>query len=64
MSWKPEFLVSGEWCSNAQRFATQEEAIASAKARFMVWTMPTDCRASESPDPVNYERVNGQDRHL
>lgn len=57
MSWKPEFQMSdGRWYDNAQRFATYDEAYASARARFMVWTMPTDCRAVESPDPVNYTR--------
>ncbi len=34
-SFRPEFLVSGAWCSNAQRFATLEEALASAHARFL-----------------------------
>jgi hypothetical protein len=64
MSFKPEFLVQGDWCSNAQRFATYEEAYQSARARFQVWTMPTDCRASESTDPVNYRRENGRDEML
>jgi hypothetical protein len=54
MSWKPEFLVQGGWYDNAQRFETEAEAKASAYARFMVWTMPDDYRASESTDPVNY----------
>ncbi len=63
-SWKPEFLVQGSWCSNAQRFATYQEAYDSAQARFMVWTMPEDCRAVESTDPVNYVRENGQDRRI
>ena len=54
MSFRPEFLVQGEWGSNAQRFATREEAQASADARFMRWTVPTDRRVTESSDPVNY----------
>jgi hypothetical protein len=54
MSFKPEFLCQGEWCDNAQRFATKEEAEASARSRFMRWTVPSDCRATESDDPVNY----------
>ncbi len=53
-SWRPEFLVGGEWCSNAQRFATEEEARNSAHDRFMVWTMPSDFRAAPSEDAVNY----------
>lgn len=61
MSWKPEFKVQGEWYDNAQRFETEQEAKDSALARFMNWTMPSDHRAVESDDPVNYVRSNGQD---
>jgi hypothetical protein len=64
MSFKPEFLVQGSWETNAQRFATKEEATASAHARFMVWTMTSDFRAAESDEPVNYVRVDGQDKPL
>ena len=46
--------VDGKWCENAQRFATREEAAASAAARFMVWTAPIAYDAHESTDPVNY----------
>ena len=46
--------VNGKWCENAQRFATREEAAASAAARFMVWTAPIAYDAHESTDPVNY----------
>lgn len=60
-SYRPEFLVAGEWCANAQRFATHEEADNSARARFQAWTIPTDCRAVASDDPVNYARVEGRD---
>lgn len=56
-SWKPEFQVQGAWYDNAQRFATKEEAERSAQRRFAVWTMPSDWRASESPDPVNYRNT-------
>lgn len=57
MSWKPEFLVDGKWYDNAQRFATYQEALTSAARRFAVWTVPTDYRATESPDPVNYRNT-------
>lgn len=60
-SWKPEFLIDGVWYDNAQRFATEEEAEDSADARFHVWTMPSDFRAVESEDPVNYQREYGED---
>ena len=61
MSYRPMFEVQGSWAGNAQRFATYEEAEASAKARFMVWTMPTAWRVDESDDPVNYAWVDGRD---
>ena len=64
MSWKPYFTLASEGdkhCHNAQAFATQEEALASASARFMVWTAPTGCGADESDEPVNYRREDGRD---
>lgn len=64
MSFAPEFKVDGEWCGNAQRFATEAEAKASAHSRFMRWTMPTDTRAVPSDDPVNYKWEGGQDVHV
>ena len=64
MSWKPEFLVQGEWCDNSQRFATEQEAEDSADARYRVWTMPSDFRVTESDDPVNYQREYGSDSHV
>jgi len=54
MSFKPEFLCDGEWCSNAQRFATEQEAQSSARSRFARWSVPSAFRATESDDPVNY----------
>ena len=60
MSWKPEFQIGGKWYDNAVRFETRAEAEANAKAKFNVWTMPTDWRATESPDPVNYRMVDGR----
>lgn len=58
MSWKPVFKMPNDpnWYDNAQRFATKEEAEASARARFMVWTMPSEYGVQESDDPVNYRR--------
>lgn len=63
MSWKPVFQMPYDpvWYDNAQRFATKEEAMASASDRFSVWTMPTAYDAHESNDPVNYARIQGQD---
>jgi hypothetical protein len=60
-SYKPMFLCQGAWCGNAQRFGTREEALDAAKARFAVWTVPTEYRVDESSDPVNYVRRDGRD---
>ena len=62
-NFKPAFILSGEDkpCTNAQVFATKEEATDSARARFMVWTMPTDWTVVETEDPVNYKIVDGRD---
>jgi len=67
MSYRPVFIVNGESCYNGQFFATEEEALSSAEARFrstkatywrtgtgFVWTMPEDFGAEEAPDAVNY----------
>lgn len=47
-------LVEGQWASNALRFATREEAEASFRELMSRWWVPTDGRAAESEDPVNY----------
>ena len=64
MSYKPQWELSGEWAGNAQRFATKAEAEASAKARFQVWTAPTEYRAVESDDPANTRFANGRDERI
>lgn len=63
MSYKPGFKLSGETdlCTNAQAFATYQEAHDSAHARFLVWTIPSDFGVVESDEPVNYVRLNGRD---
>ncbi len=62
MSWKPEFIAysTGQWCSNALRFATREEAEASASDLAMRWMTVRDHRATESDEPVNYKWVAGK----
>ncbi len=52
MAFKPEFLVDGMRYGNGERYDTHEEALASARARFSRWTVPTDYRAVECTDPV------------
>ena len=55
MSFKPMFeFTNGEVQTNAQRFATEAEALSSAQARFMVWMMPTAFHVEPSDDPVTY----------
>lgn len=65
-NWKPAFTFRGqkEPSTNAQVFATEAEALASAEARFMVWTMPEGFLAVETDDPVNYARIDDHDVSL
>jgi hypothetical protein len=65
-NWKPAFIIKGEDkpSTNAQVFATREEALASAQDRFMRWTVPTDFTAVETEDPVNYTRRLGFDEMI
>lgn len=60
MNWKPEVFVEGKWSQNALVFATREEAEQNARDLLMRWFVPTDSRAAESDEPVNYRYVNGQ----
>lgn len=62
MSWKPEVIAddSGKWTGNAMRFATQAEAKASVENLALRWTLVTDTRVVESPDPVNYRWADGR----
>jgi hypothetical protein len=47
--------VGNEWAGNGIRFATREEAEASARDLYGRWTLVLDHRADESDDPVNCE---------
>ena len=62
MSFKPEVQTdnTGAWYGNALRFATREEAEASARDLAGRWLLVLAHRASESEDPVNYTYHNGQ----
>ena len=61
MSWKPEVKVSNrpEWCGNALRFATREEAEANVADLADRWWAVTETRAVESDDPVKHRWVDG-----
>jgi hypothetical protein len=63
-NWKPEVLVNGKWSCNAVVFASEEEAIISARDLMSRWTLVMDYRAVPSNDPVNYVIVNTDDGQL
>ena len=56
MSFKPEVSTDGgkSYDQNNLAFATEAEALASAKDLFNRWMLATDYRATESDQPVNY----------
>lgn len=62
VSYKPEVVAdsTGKFYGNGLRFATYEEAFASARDLAGRWLLVTDYRAVESEDPVNYKLVDGQ----
>lgn len=62
MSWKPQVFLPNEnkWCGNALVFETKEEAENNARDLLMRWFVPTDSRAIESDEPVNYRYVDQQ----
>lgn len=63
-SWKLEVLVDGKWSSNALRFATKQEAEASVNELLSRWFVPSDGRATESEEPVNYRFDFSQGRNV
>jgi hypothetical protein len=56
LSWAPEVIAdsSGEWCRNSLRFATEREAMASARELMGRWFAVRECRAAPSSDPVTH----------
>lgn len=53
MSFRPMVSTGGAFAGNGLRFATREEAEASAHDLAMRWTLVESFRADESDDPVN-----------
>ena len=53
MSFKPEVIAdsSGQWCGNALRFATREEAEANVQDLMMRWFAVRDTRVVGCDDP-------------
>ena len=65
MGFKPMLLFkNGERKGNAQVFATESEARASAKSLFMRWVQPKGFDTEETDDPVNYRHVGGVDHRI
>jgi len=63
MNYKPVFIMAdGERATNAQVFATKDEAWQSARSRFMVWTMPVDVDTETTMDEVNYKFIDRDER--
>lgn len=56
MSWKNEVIAdsSGQWVTNALRFATEREARDYGANLYSRWTAVREYRATECDDPVNY----------
>lgn len=61
MSFKPSVSTDGgaTFNENNLAFATEAEALASAKDLFNRWLSCTDYRAIEPDEPVNYVLVDG-----
>lgn len=56
MGWKPEVYVEDKWSRNSLVFATEEEAIASAKELMDRWMNVTAARAVEVPgEPATHK---------
>ena len=62
MSWKFNVLSDGAWASNAQRFATQDEAARAGVELMTRWSVPEGIATEESDEVVNYEFPEGTDR--
>lgn len=55
MNYKSTVKVDGKFHTNSLVFATQAEALASARNLYHRWTLCTDYSTEETSDPVNYE---------
>jgi hypothetical protein len=58
VSWKPEVLVDGKWTPNDLAFTSEVEARLWAADLLGRWWVPTDSRAVESEQEVNYLRLD------
>lgn len=53
-TYKNEVCVNGEWATNSCVYATEKEALEAGRELLSRWFVPTDHRAVESTDKVNY----------
>jgi hypothetical protein len=62
VSFKAEVIAdrTGEWCANALRFATREEADAYVRDLSCRWTAVQSTRVIESSDNVNAAFTGGR----
>jgi len=62
MSWKPvvKTLNDDTWRENSLRFATEEEALASANELRSRWLLVYETGAHESEDEVSYKFEEGR----
>ena len=63
-NWKPEVEVDGKFSQNALVFATEEEALQSARDLTARWMLVTNYRAVPTEDAVNYKIVDGVLSHV
>lgn len=61
-SWAMEVIAdnSGEFCGNACRYATLEEAEEAGRNLMARWMLVREWRVVESADSVNYKFENGR----
>jgi hypothetical protein len=64
-SYAPMMIISEtETAGNALRFATEQEALNSAKELFSRWTTPQGYEVHETTDLVNYRFENGRNERI
>ena len=57
-------VFTESWNSNSCAFATKAEAESAGRELLSRWFLPTDSRAVESDEPVNYQFVDGRPKRI
>lgn len=60
MGYKAEVLAEGKWTGNGMVFATKKEAEDYGRDLLARWFVPTDSRAVQVNEPVNYSYTDRQ----